>query len=1311
MQRLIILSFIVFIQYHSFGQCGYVAANSIEERNRMILFFKQYYDNQSNFRRLRELQFLNKNESGEFSKDTIIIKRHLLRDNIFQSVQDRISIDNWNYVITLANIVFAPSSTYFKFDQDFDIITDAGQNDVPDDNLYVHDEPDVINLYVVDKIDPTGTVYGRASGGIPFYGPNPSNSSDHLIMKYGVPFSEADWHYTLAHELGHLFGLLHTFENSFGSELVNGSNSLISGDFISDTKADNFILNRSNSLGGCFNLQIDQVGLKDCNGELYSFAAFRNIMSYHPGCATVFSDQQLDIISRVKVKYKGRLIRKIWAKIESLTVVGNSFAFCGEHIFSYATESVKNVTSYKWTFIGGTPLGSTTSSQVSVKYTEPGEYGYYLTVTDNSGNSFTTEQELFILEDVDLFAKSIPDLIDFNNGLPAKVTGWDFEDKYRDCRYFRNIKVGTSNFDNKGLLIDNFDSRVVNQSGDPSYYDEDIFLTPYYKIKDKYSRVKLELDVAYSQRNKNGEIVSDTLIIYSNICNVDYQKRKLYGNDLASTSRISNEVAFLPTESEWKHIIIELDEDELIGVGSMRFKFLVKSFSANRLYIDNIKIGGKAISSTNSLVVNYNKGLTRFDISWQDFADDESGYKIERSFSEYGPWVQVGNLSPNETSFQDSPNMPNMIFSYRIKAEGSTMSLPYSNIAFDTTSSLPIRPSNLNANISGNNRVLVSWNSSGENLTGFNLFYAFNRNGSYDTLDKLDPGVTSFIHDNVPSNTRIYYFVKAVDHNFSSLPSDTGFVSFLSPTTSTLTKLEYYFDTDPGPGNGIPVNLNSAHAIDRHFEFPVSSLAEGVHQLYFRVQDNIGNWSNVYSNSFIKLKGNAAPTIVDSVEYYFDQFDPGVGKAARIDLTLIAGPEYTIPVELSSLSDGAHILHMRSRNSKGLWSTYWSGGFIKLPGDAVSIIDKVEYFIDSDPGFGLGINVPINSLSKIDTSIHLNLSTVSTGVHKLYLRARDAAGLWSNVFSRNFIRVLGDSGRYVTELEYYFDSEPGIGNGIKVSFPTPKAKVDTVLNLNLAALSDGMHILYVRSKDVAGQWSNIISKSFFRTTGSGGTPKIIKLEYFVDSDPGLGLASNIDTTTLSPGVYDIELPTSSYALGEHNLYIRAKDSRGFWSVVYSGSFRIVNNTECSCAKLVYTTSKVQSATYQWQVDNGSGFQSIADTGVYFGTHTDSLKISNPPTTYAFNKYRCLITSPSGTNFSSTYELRYNMSWNGGENGDWHDPKNWGCIVVPDENVDVVIPGSRPNNPVITKDSKVGSLKIETGSSVTVAPGIKLEIKK
>lgn len=748
---------------------------------------------------------------------------------------------------------------------------------------------------------------------------------------------------------------------------------------------------------------------------------------------------------------------------------------------------------------------------------------------------------------------------------------------------------------------------------------------------------------------------------------------------------------------------------ELIGQTGT---FSIENLSSSTVFLGrfDLLISSATDMGSNTLVIESFHNSHEFELRWLDFSTVENSYRVEQSFNEDGPWIEIASLPSNSDHYNFIPQLSNTIYWFRIKADGVSHN-PFTNIVFNTSAKIPNRPIFIGSVVSGSHQVLISWSSNNTMITGFNVFYSYNKNGSYDTLAKLGPGVTSFIHENVPSNTRIYYFVKAVDHNFSSLPSDTGFVSFLNPSATTLTRLEYYYDTDPGPGNGTAVNLNNAHAIDRHFDFQVSSLAEGVHQLYFRVQDNIGNWSNVYSNSFIKLKGNATPTIVDSVEYYFDQFDPGVGKATRIDLTLIAGPEYTIPVELSSLSDGAHILHLRSRNSKGLWSTYWSGGFIKLPGNAVSIIDKVEYFIDSDPGFGQGINVPINSLSKIDTSIHLNLSLVPTGLHKLFLRAKDAAGLWSNIFSRNFIRVLGDSGRYVTELEYYFDSEPGIGNGNKVSFPTPKAKVDTVLNLNLGALSDGMHMLYVRSKDVAGQWSNIIKKSFLRTTGSGGTPEIIKLEYYVDSDPGLGLASNIDTATLSPGVYNIELPTNAFALGEHNLYIRAKDSKGFWSVIYSGGFHIVNNTECSCAKLVYTTSKVSSASYQWQVDTGSGFRSIADTGVYFGTQTDSLKISNPPTSYAFNKYRCLITSPSGTSFSSTFELRYNMSWKGGESADWHDPKNWGCIVVPDENIDVVIPGSKPNYPILTKDSKVGSLKLESGSSVTVAPGVKLEIKR
>lgn len=1303
-----IVIFFLFLTYVANSQC----ATKIDLLNKdMILNEFMRFDKYSSDIRSNRMRMLSSASPLNF----INVRRIVIK----KENQELPNLDKtqWDIQIAIANQAFVQAGIRFLLLDKIDTITSDAFYDfeiTSDGSMFNLESETSINIFLVHQVFDSNGSYGGYSS-MPYYantiGENLGNGyiGNSILISHNK--FNSDGNTTLSHELGHFFGLLHTFESAIGLELQNGSNSNRSGDLIEDTKA-NRASATSNYLGVDFGFNVGcpvfDAGV-DCNNENIT-PDRNNFMSYFSNnCRTRFTQKQLDVIRAVAEGWRGYLYKELWGRNITAIRYDNSPKFggiCNGPITIQLKAVGKGVVSWSWSVLGpDATLSSTQEENPVLTINKGGVYIVKLNVIGTDGLPFECNDYEINIPEAVLITNSWPILEKFENGIPIESSGWQVLENFNDCYNFSATNFSAFGAGNRSGVFQNWKSGNDIVSG----LRDEYFLTPFFSV-DKLSTLEVSFNYSYTYRG----LKTDTLIVYIlGNCGELLFKTKRGGEQLATASPRLSE--FFPAKEEWKNFVLnfkdELDIFHNSNIQKTRIIFKMQGSGGNNLYLDNIRVSGQPIVATNNFSANYNSGLRKMNLAWTDFSNDETSYVVERSSVEDGAWEQIATLPSNADHFDDTPLVPSSIYWYRVKAEGSSLILNYSNISFDTTSDLPHTPTSLVASVSGIKQVSLNWDWGDENLTGFNLFYAFNRNGSYDTLAKLGPGVTSFIHDNVPSNTRIYYFVKAVDHNFSSLPSDTGFVSFLSPTTSTLTKLEYYFDTDPGPGNGIPVNLNSAHAIDRHFEFPVSSLAEGVHQLYFRVQDNIGNWSNVYSNSFIKLKGNAAPTIVDSVEYYFDQFDPGVGKAARIDLTLIAGPEYTIPVELSSLSDGAHILHMRSRNSKGLWSTYWSGGFIKLPGDAVSIIDKVEYFIDSDPGFGLGINVPINSLSKIDTSIHLNLSTVSTGVHKLYLRARDAAGLWSNVFSRNFIRVLGDSGRYVTELEYYFDSEPGIGNGIKVSFPTPKAKVDTVLNLNLAALSDGMHILYVRSKDVAGQWSNIISKSFFRTTGSGGTPKIIKLEYFVDSDPGLGLASNIDTTTLSPGVYDIELPTSSYALGEHNLYIRAKDSRGFWSVVYSGSFRIVNNTECSCAKLVYTTSKVQSATYQWQVDNGSGFQSIADTGVYFGTHTDSLKISNPPTTYAFNKYRCLITSPSGTNFSSTYELRYNMSWNGGENGDWHYPKNWGCIVVPDENVDVVIPGNRPNNPIITKDSKVGSLKIETGSSVTVAPGIKLEIKK
>lgn len=85
------------------------------------------------------------------------------------------------------------------------------------------------------------------------------------------------------HEMGHALGLLHTFEDKYGSELVDGSNSLVAGDFLSDTPAD---ADCSYGSEPCY----------DPQGNPYN-PDRNNIMSYYLESPLHFSDQQHQVMS------------------------------------------------------------------------------------------------------------------------------------------------------------------------------------------------------------------------------------------------------------------------------------------------------------------------------------------------------------------------------------------------------------------------------------------------------------------------------------------------------------------------------------------------------------------------------------------------------------------------------------------------------------------------------------------------------------------------------------------------------------------------------------------------------------------------------------------------------------------------------------------------------------------------------------------------------------------------------------------------------------------------------------------------------
>lgn len=132
---------------------------------------------------------------------------------------------------------------------------------------------DRINIFITGELDEP-TKCGFASlGGVA--------SNGYIYLKKGCTPG------TLVHEMGHYFGLPHTFEGN-GDELVNGSNCETAGDGLCDTPADPYDPNDEEAvyLDGC---EFIYLGLDD-NGEFYQ-PDVGNIMSYY-GCDCGFTRDQ-----------------------------------------------------------------------------------------------------------------------------------------------------------------------------------------------------------------------------------------------------------------------------------------------------------------------------------------------------------------------------------------------------------------------------------------------------------------------------------------------------------------------------------------------------------------------------------------------------------------------------------------------------------------------------------------------------------------------------------------------------------------------------------------------------------------------------------------------------------------------------------------------------------------------------------------------------------------------------------------------------------------------------------------------------------
>lgn len=144
-------------------------------------------------------------------------------------------------------------------------------------------------------------------------------------------------------------------------------------------------------------------------------------------------------------------------------------------------------------------------------------------------------------------------------------------------------------------------------------------------------------------------------------------------------------------------------------------------------------------------------------------------------------------------------------------------------------------------------------------------------------------------------------------------------------------------------------------------------------------------------------------------------------------------------------------------------------------------ITAIEYFFDNDPGFNLGtpvtVTTPLADLS--DFSFSLNLSSLSTGMHTLYVRSKNALDKWSltnNVkVYKEFLYPVAPATGAIRRMEYFIDTDPGFGKAIPVSIAAGQFEIaDINFTVDLSAIAEGNHRIYIRTLDDEWGLTNVV---------------------------------------------------------------------------------------------------------------------------------------------------------------------------------------------------------------------------------------------
>jgi hypothetical protein len=389
--------------------------------------------------------------------------------------------------------------------------------------------------------------------------------------------------------------------------------------------------------------------------------------------------------------------------------------------------------------------------------------------------------------------------------------------------------------------------------------------------------------------------------------------------------------------------------------------------------------------------------------------------------------------------------------------------------------------------------LVTTFTIQGQTITSFEYYFGTDPGFGNGTSISADTNTGELTQDLVIDVTGLdegfhKLTIRAVDSDseYSLYSASTFFVidpSGSGGTISNLNAVEYWFDTDPGQGSGTALAITgSPSETTENYVIPLGTLPEGFHTLGIRVQNLDLTWS-LYTKSIFyvtEIGGSIPISNLANLEYWFDA-DPGIGNGNPLNVT--GNPStltdtYAIP--LGTLDQGFHSLSIRAQNVDGTWSLYDKSTFYvsEIAGsDPISNIQRLEYWFDTDPGFGSGTAIDITGgPSEFTDPLVIPLGTLDGGYHEVGIRAQNLDGTWSLYERKRFFII--DAADFATpptapldEIEFLYDAELGFGTGTSLAF-TPTSNPDEYLvEIPTDLVTCDIHDLWISMKNTDGNYS------------------------------------------------------------------------------------------------------------------------------------------------------------------------------------------------------------------------------------------------